>query len=157
MKDQTAFTLIELITVILLIAILTTYAVPNMRYMLINNRILTKTNNLVHAINYARSEAIIDVNKVIIIRNIDGNWTNGWEIVDINSGGTNGQTVLKVFKFKDDNIDVTMANAVNSFRYTSRGYLQNLITFEISNSEYPEKKKTVTIRPTGRANTKSSH
>ncbi|MFK5969092.1 MAG: GspH/FimT family pseudopilin [Candidatus Marithrix sp.] len=157
MKDQTAFTLIELITVILLIAILTTYAVPNMRSMLINNRILTKTNQLIHAINYARSEAIIDVNKVIIIRNIEENWTNGWEIVDINSGGTTGQTVLKVFKFKDDDIDVVMGNEVNFFRYTSRGYLQNLITFEISNSEYPEKTRIITVRPTGRANTKSSH
>lgn len=157
MKDQTAFTLIELIVVILLIFILTTYAVPNMRSMLVNNRILTKTNQLVHTINYARSEAIIDANKVIIIRRLEDNWTNGWEIVNTNSGGASNETVLKVFEFKDDDIDVTMGNEVKSFRYTSRGYLQSLITFEVSNAEYPEKKRIITIRPTGRANTESSN
>ena len=157
MKDQTAFTLIEIMVIIVLMIILTTYAVPNIRAMLINNRLLTKTNNLVHAINYARSEAIIDVNNIIIVRNIDGNWANGWEVVGINTDGTNAQTVLKVFEFKDDDIDVTMENAVDSFRYTSRGYLQNPIKFEISNSEYPERNRIVTVRPTGRANTESSH
>ncbi len=156
MKDQTAFTLIEIMVVIVLMIILTTYAVPNIRAMMVNNGILTKTNQLVHSINFARSEAIINGNRVIIIRNIEGNWTNGWEIIGINEGDAE-ETVLKVFEFKDDNIDVVMENEVNSFKYTNRGYLQSLIKFEVSNTEYPEKSRTITVRPTGRANTASSN
>ncbi len=156
MKNQIAFTLIELMVVIALIAILAAYAIPNMRAMLINNRIVTKTNELVHAINYARSEAITDANKLIQVRAIDENWSNGWEILDTSTiSATNpDDTVLKVFKFNNDQIDVSVLGSTDtSFNYTSRGYLRTQIIFNICNIDYPTRGRRITVKQTGRANT----
>ncbi|MDM8564732.1 GspH/FimT family protein [Candidatus Halobeggiatoa sp. HSG11] len=143
MKNQTAFTLIELVVVVVLIIILTMFAIPNVRSLLINNRIVTKNNQLIHAINYARSEAIINANRIIQIQQIDDDWSNGWEIVDASN-----DTLLRIFEFKGDSIKVT--NPLPKFRYTSRGYLQSTITFNICNADYP-KGRQITVRRSGRA------
>jgi len=52
------FTIIELMLTILLGAILMAVAVPSFRTMIAANRLTTQANDLVSAINYARSESI---------------------------------------------------------------------------------------------------
>ena len=52
------FTLIELMVTISVAAILLTIAVPNFRTFVLNNRITGQANDMMTALNYARSEAI---------------------------------------------------------------------------------------------------
>ena len=58
LRPQAGFTLIELMIVILLGAILMGMAIPSFRSLMAGNRLTTQANDLVGAINYARSEAI---------------------------------------------------------------------------------------------------
>ena len=90
-KGSTAgFTLIELLIVVALSAIMMTLAVPSFQTMIANNRITSHTNELVMAINMARSEAVKRNVRVILCRSADpvasppscggsaNDWTTGW-------------------------------------------------------------------------------
>ena len=52
------FTLVELLTTIAIVGILASFAIPNMRTFLQNNRLAASGNDLLHAIQVARTEAI---------------------------------------------------------------------------------------------------
>jgi type IV fimbrial biogenesis protein FimT len=52
------FTLLELMVTIAVVAIMATIAVPSFRDLIQNNRVTTQTNELVTALNFARTEAV---------------------------------------------------------------------------------------------------
>jgi type IV fimbrial biogenesis protein FimT len=84
------FTLVELIVGVALVAILLTLAVPSFQNLTSNNRITSHTNELVMAINMARSEAVKRNVRVILCRSANptdaapvcggaaNTWTSGW-------------------------------------------------------------------------------
>lgn len=88
--SMAGFTLIELIVVVALAAILMTLAVPSFQNIVANNRVTAHTNELVMAINMARSEAVKRNVRVILCRSANptaatptcggsaNTWTTGW-------------------------------------------------------------------------------
>lgn len=58
MKFCRGFTLLELMTAIAVLAILVSIGVPSFQTLVKNNRVVTQTNELVTAVNFARTEAI---------------------------------------------------------------------------------------------------
>ena len=58
MKMCRGFTLLELMVTVAVAAILATVAVPGFRDLIQNNRVTTQTNELVSALNFARTEAV---------------------------------------------------------------------------------------------------
>lgn len=90
-KVQQGFTLIELITTVIIAGILLTIAVPSYQEFIRKNQTVTQTNNLVSALNLARSEAIKRGIQVTIHRKGSTSqvWDSGWDIfTDINGDGT---------------------------------------------------------------------
>ncbi len=91
------FTLIEVLTILLVVAILASIGLPGMNRMLENNRLSANTNRLVSSLYAARSEAIKrNISTVICTRDIAGNacggagttWSDGWIVfVDIDGDG----------------------------------------------------------------------
>lgn len=91
------FTLIEVLTIMLVVAILASIGLPGMNRMLENNRLSANTNRLVSSLYAARSEAVKrNTSAVICTRNIAGNacggagttWNDGWIVfVDIDGDG----------------------------------------------------------------------
>jgi len=78
-KASRGFSLVELMVVVALLAVVLGFAVPNMRQMILNNRIKAATNSLVGALQMARNEAITR-NKVIKFSPVSGDYGNGAEI-----------------------------------------------------------------------------
>ncbi|MDF3193914.1 GspH/FimT family pseudopilin [Pseudomonas sp. 1928-m] len=83
------FTLIELMVVIAIIAIIAAIAIPNYQSSIDAGRKTSATNNLLGALQFARSEAVIRrSNKVKVCASADGNtcsgsdWSTGGVVLD---------------------------------------------------------------------------
>jgi len=112
MKKKTqAFTLLELMIVVALIAIVTAYGLPRLKGFTTNTGLTTNTNDLVAALQYARSTAINDQGRVVVCASSDSMkavpkcggpgtpWHSGWIIfrdIDNNASISAGDTVLRV-------------------------------------------------------------
>ena len=83
MKKQTGFTLIELMVTVSILATVLAIGVPSFRSLIENNRIRSVTNDLVAALQFARSEAVKRGIPVTLCSSSDqascsGAWINGW-------------------------------------------------------------------------------
>ncbi|WP_018144616.1 GspH/FimT family pseudopilin [Thioalkalivibrio sp. AKL6] len=76
MTRPLGFTLIELMITLAVLVILATIAVPGFQNLVENNRTTTQTNELVTALNSARSEAIKQGVEVSVTAS--GNFASGW-------------------------------------------------------------------------------
>ena len=158
MKTQQAFTLIEIVVTLAIVAILAVVALPNMRPMLINNRITSKTNDLISAINYLRTEAITRPDRNLKIQPIDTDWSNGWQIVEITSSSPD--ELIKIFEYHNDQIAIKKkdgecsATDLTSICYKARGRIQTPYEFHICSNGHPTG-NIVKINRIGRARTES--
>jgi prepilin-type N-terminal cleavage/methylation domain-containing protein len=145
MKNDRGFTLIELMTAILVLGILLGFAIPNFREMTRNNRIAAAQNSLLTALNLARNEALHRNVTVSICASTDGStcasdvtdWKNGW-LVFTDTAGTVGSVD------SDDEIlqrwgpvegDTTLAGSASFLAYAPTGMqtpLGTTKTFKVS-------------------------
>jgi type IV fimbrial biogenesis protein FimT len=78
------FTLVELMTAILILTILTTLALPSFREFIANQRIRNASFQLMASLTLARSQAITQ-NGSVDLKKAGDNWNAGWTVTD----GTN--------------------------------------------------------------------
>jgi type IV fimbrial biogenesis protein FimT len=122
------FTLTELMTTVAIVGVVAAFAIPNMRSFIQNNRLATSGNDLLHAIQMARTEAIkrqipnasvavCAVANSSVADNAlacsNGNFTQWFTFIDANNNGQhdNGETVLARGA---SNSSVTVINDANS-------------------------------------------
>lgn len=83
-RSGRGFTLIEVMVVIAIVAVVSSFAVPGMRSLIQNSRIKQITTDLHFNLALARSEAI-KRNTTVTLDATNNDWTLGWQI---SSGGT---------------------------------------------------------------------
>ena len=106
MNRQRGFTLIELMITLAIAAILLTVGVPSFQEMMRNNRAATQANEILTALNFARSEAVKRGQNVLLCPSTNQttcsgeNWAVGWLVfADLNNNGTaNAGEVLRVWE-----------------------------------------------------------
>ncbi len=89
------FTLIELMVTLTVMAIVLSLAAPSFASLLASNRMATQTNELIGALNLARSEAVRRSQPVTLLAG-EANYSKGWSV------------------FPDDNGDGVAASATNA-------------------------------------------
>lgn len=77
--ERTGFTLVELLVVIAILAILVTIGIPNFGPTVANGRATAAANDLLGALQLARSEAV-RLNEPVLVSPAGGNWAGGWTI-----------------------------------------------------------------------------
>jgi type IV fimbrial biogenesis protein FimT len=113
-----AFSIIELMIAVAILGIALSIALPNIQYMLLNNAIVSKTNELVGVLNYARSEAITRFKPVIIRRHNQG-WGAGWQLE------VNGSTLKRITY--NDNIIITANPELDKVEFNRKGRLEGTV------------------------------
>lgn len=78
-RRATGFTMIELLMTIILVAVLSAIAAPAMREFNVRANVNTTTNDIVVALNLARSEAVKRGRLVSVVAN-GADWSNGWTV-----------------------------------------------------------------------------
>jgi type IV fimbrial biogenesis protein FimT len=81
------FTLIELLVTMAVAAILIAIAVPSYRTFMMNSRMVSQANDLITALNMARSEAVKRGANVTVCASSNGatctgGWAQGWVVLD---------------------------------------------------------------------------
>ncbi len=95
--NKSGFTLIELLVTVAIAAVVMGLAVPSFNEAIRSNKLTSYTNDLVSALNLARSEAVKQ-GKTVTVRRVDNNsftklgaaanWEDGWDVfVDQNGDG----------------------------------------------------------------------
>ncbi len=150
MKKNSGFTLVELMVTLAIVGTIATVGLPSLSLFLRGNQMVAASNDLVSAMNVARSEAIKLNSRVSICESANGSacsatgsWRDGWIVfvdADGDLGGTgapcaaaNTDCLLRIHDgFTDDRltvagIDTNQANAVvGSITFTSRGLPKNI-------------------------------
>ncbi len=93
LSSTRGFTLIELMIVVVILVIGASLALPAFQSMIANNQVTTSSNELLTAINLARTEALKRGRPVAVCASDDGDdcsgdWSEGWIVVnDANRAG----------------------------------------------------------------------
>jgi type IV fimbrial biogenesis protein FimT len=123
-KIQSAFTLVELMVTIVVVAILMGVALPSMRMTLLNNRVTERTNRLVGVLNYARAEALTR-NTAVVIKPKEEDWNNGWSVMlDQNRDGlfdeADPSEKLASLTLEENKVEIQFPNN-DEIEYNGRG------------------------------------
>lgn len=136
-KNQNAFTLIELMVTLVVLAILVAIAAPSFTTMIANNRSSSLGHELTAAINLTRAEAIKRGGRVSICVSSNGtscaaagtNWNAGWLIfVDTAASDTAAPGMGTLIQYQQGDarrsITVTKGGAAQNYiRFTGQGLL----------------------------------
>ena len=162
MKQHSGFTLIELMITLALVAILATVGVPSFTNFIANNRLTVQANELVSALNLARSESVKRNTRVTVCRSANGTacggtWNNGWiAFVDSGTVGSVDGTdeVLRVWNSGGSSATLTAdPTTVNAVQFQGIG-LTTSVTFTLTDSHCSgDQRRLVNVAPSGRIST----
>lgn len=124
MRAQQGFTLIELMIVLMLIAIMAAIGVPGFQTMFQNSRLVSATNNLLGALQYARSEAVTQRTAVTVSPLNGADWASGALIM---------KGAIKLRESPPAGTGVTVTGSAASITYQPNGST-TAATFSIEDS-----------------------
>lgn len=125
---NTGFTLMELMVTISIAAILLSVAIPSFTPTIASNRLTTYANELVTALNLARSEAVKRGLRITLCKSTNGssctgtdNWSQGWIIfTDQNNNAAYDSSTETILRVQVNSASaVTMVGNTNIANYIS--------------------------------------
>lgn len=159
MKRNAGFTLTELLITVTILSLVMAIGVPSMREFIKNDRLVTQINTLVGHLAYARSEAVLRHQPVVVCASdslnscSSNNWASGWIIfvdADGNDDFSAGEEMLRQYEGLTGGN--TLASTVGSVVvYDERGFAPDAVgSFTLCDDRGDEHKKTISISATGR-------
>lgn len=113
-KRNAGFTLYELLVTVIVASVIATFGIPGFQNLMANSRSVTDTNDLVTALNLARSEATRRRVPINVCASTDGatcsasnDWSRGWIVL------TPAGQVLQVWPARNGGNGVLTANVSN--------------------------------------------
>jgi type IV fimbrial biogenesis protein FimT len=131
-RQQTGFTLYELMITLMVIAVILSFGIPNLRQYTLNSRMTSTANDLHAAFLMARSEAAHAKSNVTICASADpmgaancgGTWDQGYVVFiddDFDQVRDPGEAVLRAHPPADSGVLLRVANGATYFMYAPSG------------------------------------
>lgn len=161
-RREQAFTLIELMVTLAVLAIAVGLAVPSFQALFANNQRAEFSRELYVTLAQARSEAVAR-NSLISVIPIDGDWLNGWQVIvdddgddlpdalDLASDGTlvEGAGLLSEVAFTNLNIEwVSETGALPRIRFNPGGRVLTAVSLTVCGNNARDSRE-VSARPAG--------
>jgi len=145
---KSGFTVIEMLITLSILAILLALSVPNFRNLISNSNMVSNTNAMIGAFNYARMEAI-KRGSTVNVDQIGGDWTEGI-VVWANTDAINAMSsdeVLRIWSAFDD--ASTVSSAQSTFSFNAVGGVNSSSVFEVCDNRTGEEGIQVSILISG--------
>lgn len=161
---KNGFTLIELLITITLIGIISAFAVPSFRDIIISNSVGSDRDELFVTLNFSRSEAVTRGRAVTVCKSANGSscddslgWAAGWLVFQDDDGNgvkASTETAIRAHGALDGQVAVAFSGSADTITYESRGLLTSSAsagTFTFSHSAGSKFDRTIELGVTGRA------
>lgn len=79
-RHEQGLTLIEILVAVIVLGVITAFAIPSFRTAAENSALRSSTADLITAINLARAQAV-NTRGIVTLKATGGDWSNGWEVV----------------------------------------------------------------------------
>lgn len=122
---ERGFTMVELLTVLVIVGVLAAVAMPSFRAILINQRLAATTGDLVSALNIARAEAIKQ-SQAVKVTPVNSDWDKGWKVTSEST-----TVALRTYEQLDSSImrDTSLGDGFsNAVIYDPNGFARDVIT-----------------------------
>jgi type IV fimbrial biogenesis protein FimT len=159
MKRNAGFTLTELLITVTILTLVMAIGIPSMRDFVKNDRLVTQINTLVGHLAYARSEAVLRHQPVVVCASSTltscstTDWSAGWIIFvddDNNSDFSAGEDMLRQYEALSggNKLTSTIGSVVV---YDKRGFAPDSVgSFTLCDDRGNAHKKSISISATGR-------
>ena len=162
-KRQPGFTLIELLVTMVVAGIVLTLGIPSALTMMRNNQLVSKANDFLNTVHFARSEAIkrglnVGMCSSVSFTACDGSdeWQNGWIAwVDSDQDGTKdaGEEIVYIFENDSTNLSMINVEGLDRIIYLANGYLSippaTSVHFKLCDDRVGEAGRNIKIVSTG--------
>ncbi|WP_415228748.1 GspH/FimT family pseudopilin [Psychromonas sp.] len=147
---KTGFTLIELLVTVSIFLTLLFIGIPSFKDMIDNSRIVSSSNEVLGAFNYARMEAVKRGNTVHLGQR-NGTWASGlvvWVDADADDTMDPGEE-LRLWEPLSRENTLVSANTITSFVFQATGAVDNADQLTICDNRSGEKGQTISILISG--------
>ncbi len=160
-KVSYGFTMVEVMVVLSITAIIVAFATPSFMNIVANNRVVAASNELVTALNLAKSAAVRSGDKTILCKSPVANqcddtaaWNDGLLLFldsDNNGNVNNDEKIIKVIPASEDNLNFAYTGSSPNFiRFNANGRTNTNGHFCFNNSYKQENSRAVVITQSGR-------
>lgn len=130
------FTLVELMVTLALLALVVTLAVPSFREFNLRSNQSAIVNELVGALNLARSESVKTGRAGTVIR-AGANWNAGWRVeIDLNGDATiQGDEILRTHDALPNGYTIVVSDDAESVSFNVEGRASDAVSFVVCRPE----------------------
>ena len=139
MKNK-GFTLLELLLTVAMIGVLISFAIPALHSTVQNNRLLSCSNKLVTAVQYAKSEAVTQKQTVLVTSQANANGTPNYRVGFDNDSdnAVSAAELLQVISCEGEGITMSNSLGTDYISFGATGFRndgQGTITFTTCNEK----------------------
>jgi len=162
-RPGSGFTIVEVIVVLAVASIIIGIATPSFMSIIANNRVATASNELVTALNLAKSEAIRTGQNTVMCKSSSGDqcdssasWGDGWLLfTDTDNSDTvnNDERIIRVQSAVERSLNFAYSGSNNAIAFNSNGRTNANGRFCFNNAYKQENSRAVIITLAGRVRT----